>query len=71
MIKKSLTGYLSFIYSKNTTTPGAKVKLTEEIPVEVQYEEDGLRTQSVSLMIRKSDKSSVRSSGPENESGIY
>lgn len=71
VIKKSLTGDLSFIYSKNTTTPGAKVKLTEEIPVEVQYEEDGLRTQSVSLMIRKSDKSSVHSSGPENESGIY
>jgi len=71
VIKKSLSGDLSFIYSKNTTTPGAKVKLTEEIPVEVQYEEDGLRTQSVSLMIRKSDKSSVHSSGPENESGIY
>lgn len=71
VIKKSLTGDLSFIFSKNTTTPGAKVKLTEEIPVEVQYEEDGLRTQSVSLMIRKSDKSSVHSSGPENESGIY
>ncbi len=71
VIKKSLSGELSFIYSKNTTTPGAKVKLTEEIPVEVQYEEDGLRTQSVSLMIRKSDKSSVHSSGPENESGIY
>ncbi|MBK8383443.1 MAG: hypothetical protein IPL16_16455 [Ignavibacteria bacterium] len=71
VIKKSLSGDLSFIYSKNTTTPGAKVKLTEEIPVEVQYEEDGLRTQSVSLMIRKSDKSSVHSSGPESESGIY
>ncbi len=71
VIKKSLTGDLRFIYSKNTTTPGAKVKLTEEIPVEVQYEEGGLRTQSGSLMIRKSDKSSVHSSGPENESGIY
>ena len=71
VIKKSLTGDLSFIYSKNTTTPGAKVKLTEEIPVEVQYEEDGLRTQSVSLMIRKSDKSSSQTTGPESESGIY
>ncbi|MBK6536518.1 MAG: hypothetical protein IPG09_01660 [Ignavibacteria bacterium] len=71
VIKKSLSGDLSFIYSKNTTTPGAKVKLTEEIPVEVQYEEDGLRTQSVSLMIRKSDKSSSQTTGPESESGIY
>ena len=71
VIKKSLFGDLSFIYSKNTTTPGAKVKLTEEIPVEVLYEEDGLRTQSVILMIRKTDKSSVQSPGSENESGIY
>ena len=71
VIKKSLFGDLSFIYSKNTTTPGAKVKLTEEIPVEVLYEEDGLRTQSVILMIRKTDKSSAQSSDSENESGIY
>lgn len=71
VIKKSLTGDLSFIYSKNTTTPGVKIKLTDEIPVEIQYDEDGLRTKSVSLMIRKTDKSSVQSSGSENESGIY
>lgn len=71
VIKKSLFGDLSFIYSKNTSAPGTKVKLTDEIPIEVQYEEDGIRTKSMTLMIRKTDKSSSQSSGTENESGIY
>ena len=71
VIKKSLFGDLSFIYSKNTSAPGTKVKLTDEIPIEVQYEEDGIRTKSMTLMIRKTDKSSLQSPGTENESGIY
>jgi hypothetical protein len=70
-IKKSLSGNLNFIYSKNTTTPGTTVKLTDDVPIEINYEEDGFKTQSVTLMIRKTDKSQQSNVAPTDESGIY
>jgi hypothetical protein len=70
-IKKSLFGDLSFIYSKNTNSPGTKVKLVDEIPIEIEYDEDGIRTNSVSLMIRKTDKSSQSNESDVEETGIY
>lgn len=70
-IKKSLSGNLNFTYSKNTTTPGTRVKLTDDVPIEINYEEDGFKTQSVTLMIRKTDKSSQSNVAPTDESGIY
>ena len=71
VIKKSLFGDLSFIYSKNTTEHGKKVKLVDEIPIEIQYEEDGIRTNSLSLMIRKSEKNTNTNEGSTDETGIY
>ena len=70
-IKKSLSGNLNFTYSKNTTTPGTTVKLTDDVPIEINYEEDGFKTQSVTLMIRKTDKSAQSNVAPTDESGIY
>lgn len=70
-IKKSLSGNLDFTYSKNTTTPGTTVKLTDDVPIEVNYEEDGFKIQSVTLMIRKTDKSQQSNVAPTDESGIY
>ena len=71
VIKKSLFGDLSFIYSKNTTEHGKKVKLVDEIPIEILYEEDGIRTNSLSLMIRKSEKNTNTNEGSTDETGIY
>jgi len=70
-IRKSLSGNLNFIYSKNTTTPGTSVKLTDDVPIEINYEEDGFKIQSVTVMIRKTDKSSQSNVTPTDESGIY
>ena len=70
-IRKSLSGNLNFIYSKNTTTPGTSVKLTDDVPIEINYEEDGFKIQSVTMMIRKTDKSSQSNVAPTDESGIY
>ena len=70
-IKKSLSGNLDFTYSKNTTTPGTTVKLTDDVPIEINYEEDGFKIQSVTLMIRKTDKSQQSNVAPTDESGIY
>lgn len=70
-IRKSLSGNLNFIYSKNTTTPGISVKLTEDVPIEINYEEDGFKTQTLTLMIRKTDKSTNSNIAPSDESGIY
>lgn len=70
-IKKSLFGGLSFNYSKNTTTPGSNVKLIDDVPIEIQYEDDGFKTNSVSLMIRTTDKSTKSNVAVTDESGIY
>ncbi|MEO8208978.1 MAG: hypothetical protein ABI840_00340 [bacterium] len=70
-IKKSLFGGLSFNYSKNTTSPGTTVKLIEDVPIEMQYEDEGFKTNSVSLMIRKTDKSAKSNVASTDESGIY
>jgi len=71
VIKKSLLGDLKFTYSKNTTSPSVTTKLIDDIPLEIQYEDDGFRKNSVSLMIRKTDKSSETTMSGAGESGIY
>ncbi|MEP7147176.1 MAG: hypothetical protein ABI792_09230 [bacterium] len=70
-IKKSLFGSLSFNYSKNTTSPSATVTLREEVPIEIQYEDESFRTHSVSLMITKTDKSNISNVSQSDESGMY
>ena len=50
-IKVSLFGSIKFLYSKFTTTPNSKVTLTEGIPIDIEYEEDNLRTEKVKLML--------------------
>ncbi|MDQ3194074.1 MAG: hypothetical protein M3P82_03640 [Bacteroidota bacterium] len=70
-IKKSLLGSLSFNYSKNTTSPSRTVTLKEEVPIEIQYEDESFKTHSVSLMITKTDKSNVSNVSQTEESGIY
>lgn len=70
-IKKSLSGGLSFIYSKNTTSPGTSVKLIDDVPIEINYEDDGFKTNSVNLMVRKTDKSTSSNVGQTDETGIY
>lgn len=70
-IKKSLSGNLDFIYSKNTTMPGSKARLTDDVPIEVIFESENFRTDSVSLMIRKTDKSVKSDISSADETGIY
>ncbi|MBS1517776.1 MAG: hypothetical protein JSS91_06785 [Bacteroidetes bacterium] len=70
-IKKSISGGLSFEYSKNTATPGAKTSLVENIPVEIQYEDEGFRVNSVTIMITGSDKGPAANLGDTDETGIY
>ncbi|HMQ69278.1 MAG TPA: hypothetical protein PKA90_09775 [Ignavibacteria bacterium] len=70
-IKKSLTGDLRFIYSKNTNSPGLSVKLIDDIPIEITCEEDGFETNIVILMIRKTDNSQHSNIAETDETGIY
>lgn len=71
-IKKSLSGNLTFVHSKNSTTPGASVKLVDDIPVEVSYQDDdGFGTSVLILMIRKTDKNPQSNIAETDESGIY
>ncbi len=69
-IKKSLSGGLSFEYSKNTTSPGKTVKLTEEVPIDIEYEENEFKTSSATLMIRATEHKTKQGSVTD-ESGIY
>lgn len=69
-IKKSLFGGLSFEYSKNTTSPGKSMKLTEEVPFEVEYQENEFKTSSVTLMIRPTEHKTQKVHATD-ESGIY
>ncbi len=69
-IKKSLFGGLSFEYSKNTTSPGRSMKLTEEVPFEVEYQENEFKTSSVTLMIRPTEHKTQKVHTAD-ESGIY
>ncbi|MBV6477300.1 MAG: hypothetical protein HGGPFJEG_00038 [Ignavibacteria bacterium] len=70
-IKKSLLGDLSFNFSKNTLSPGKKVKLIYDMPVEIQYNEDDYRTGSVTIMIRSLERASMEKDNTEGETGIY
>ena len=69
-IKKSLMGGLSFEFSKNTTSPGKKVNLVEEVPIDIEYEENEFKTSSVTLMI-KATEHKTQQGAATNESGIY
>lgn len=70
-IKKSLFGSLNFIYSKHTTTPGANVRLVEDIPIEINYDADNFKKETVTLMIRKTEKSQKSDGIGTSEPGIY
>ena len=54
-ITKTITGNFAFSYSKFTSTPAKKVILKEELPIEIQYEENNM-TKSVTLMIKSVSK---------------
>ena len=69
-IKKSLMGGLSFEFSKNTTSPGKTVNLVEEVPIDIEYEENEFKTSSVTLMIKATEHKTQQGSAT-NESGIY
>ncbi len=69
-IKKSLFGELTFNHSKNSATPGRKDKLMEEVPVEITYQLDEIRTSSIMLMI-KATEHKQQQSAVTDESGIY
>jgi hypothetical protein len=69
-IKKSLMGGLSFEFSKNTTSPGKTVNLVEEMPIDIEYEENEFKTSSVTLMIKATEHKTQQGAGT-NESGIY
>lgn len=69
-IKKSLSGRLSFEYSKNTTSPGNTVRLIEEVPIEIEYAETDFRNNRVSIMIRPTEHKTQKAA-PTDESGIY
>lgn len=63
-IKKSLSGKFIFTYSKNTATPGVKVLLADEVPVQTEYTEDGISSRSAVFYIKKTEiKHEVRDSG--------
>lgn len=51
-IKKSLFGNIKFTYSKFTSTPGISVKLNEGVPIAIEYEDENMRKNNVSLMIK-------------------
>lgn len=70
-IKKSLLGELNFTFSKNTLSPGRKVKLIYDMSVEVQFNEDNFRTGSLTLMIKRSDSNSAEKTEVTSETGIY
>ena len=70
-IKVTLFGSIKFLYSKFTTTPNSKVTLTEGIPIDIEYEEDNLRTENVTLMIGATVKRKDEFSEIETEYSKY
>lgn len=70
-IKKSLSGNLSFVHSKNSSTPGATVRLVDDVPIDINYEEGDFGSGMVTLMIKKTDKSQQSNIAETDESGIY
>ncbi|MCX6165798.1 MAG: hypothetical protein NTU73_13220 [Ignavibacteriae bacterium] len=50
-IKKSLFGDIKFTYSKFTSTPGINAKLSEGVPITIDYEDENMRKKDVTLMI--------------------
>lgn len=70
-IKKSLFGELNFKFSKNTLSPGKKIKLHEDIPVEIQFNSDDFRTDSVTIMVARSEYKPGEDISQTGDSGIY
>ena len=70
-IKKSLLGDLNFSFSKNTLSPGKKVRLIYDMPLEIQYNEDDYRTGTITIMIKRSETVSSEKAESSGETGIY
>lgn len=70
-IKKTISGNLIFSYSKITSLTGKKIKLTCDIPVEIHFQTDGLRTESVIIMVSELDKQTAFGTSTTDETGIY
>jgi hypothetical protein len=51
-IKKSLFGDINFTYSKFTLTPGITAKLSEGVPIAIDFEDENMRKVNVALMIK-------------------
>lgn len=68
-IKKSLFGDIKFTYSKFTSTSGISVKLSEGIPITIEYEDENMRKNSVSLEIKSTvEKKEI---GEADKSNFY
>lgn len=66
-IKKSLFGEIKFTYSKFTSTPGITIRLTEGVPVSIDYEDENMRKVNVTLMIKSTvEKTEFRESDKSN-----
>lgn len=68
-IKKSLFGDIKFTYSKFTSTPGISVKLSEGVPITIEYEDENMRKNSVLLEIKSTvEKKEI---GEADKSNFY
>ena len=66
-IKKSLFGDIKFTYSKFTSTPGIAIKLSEGVPVTIDYEDENMRKINVTLMIKSTvEKKEFREADKSN-----
>ena len=65
-IKKTLTGDVRFTYSKFTATPNVNLKLSGVVQINIEFEEDSLRKNNVTLMITDEvQKEVISGSGDE------
>ncbi len=65
-IKKTLTGDVRFTYSKFTATPNVNLKLSGGVQINIEFEEDSLRKNNVTLMITDEvQKEVISGSGDE------
>ena len=66
-IKKSLFGEIKFTYSKFTLTPGIAVRLSEGVPVTIDYEDENMKKNNVTLMIKSTvEKKEFREADKSN-----
>ena len=65
-IKKSIFGSLFFIYSRFTNSPGAKKKLQEGIPINIDFEDEGSNSSSISVLIKSNIEKKEFSGGDKS-----